>query len=239
MINTVLMDLDGTLLPFMQEDFIKTYFGLLCKRLAPMGYAPEAVVQGMWSGCKAMMQNDGTVSNYERFWDTFEQVLGKDIRREEQCLDEFYLGEFDTVRAVLREESCAKEIVDLLRDKGYTVVLATNPLFPEQAQRTRMSWAGLAPSDFALVTHYRNSRYCKPNLQYYREILDTVGKQPEECLMIGNSVSEDMIASQLGMQTYLVTGYVENPHGEPTEGFAQGTLADFLHYAQAMPTLLL
>ena len=39
MITTVLFDLDGTLLPFEQEDFIKIYFAELCKRLAPMGYA--------------------------------------------------------------------------------------------------------------------------------------------------------------------------------------------------------
>jgi FMN phosphatase YigB (HAD superfamily) len=34
MITTVLFDLDGTLLPFEQEDFIKIYFAELCKRLA-------------------------------------------------------------------------------------------------------------------------------------------------------------------------------------------------------------
>ena len=203
-----------------------------------MGYAPEAIVKGMWAGCKAMVQNDGAVLNHKRFWDTFAGILGEDIRAEEQCLDEFYLGEFDTVRAVLRGESCAKEIVDLLKEKGYTVVLATNPLFPEQAQRTRMSWAGLTPQDFTLVTHYANSHYCKPNPLYYREILDTIEKTPEECLMIGNSVSEDMIASSLGMQTYLVTGFVENPHGEPTDGFMQGSLEEFLQYANNLPSLM-
>ncbi len=237
MINTILMDLDGTLLPFEQETFINTYFGLLCKRLAPMGYAPDAIVKGMWAGCKAMMQNDGTVLNRVRFWDTFAQLLGEGIRREEERLDEFYLGEFDRVKGVLREESCAKELVELLKAKGYTVVLATNPLFPEQAQRTRMSWAGLKPADFALVTHYGNSRFCKPNPRYYEEILQTIGKEPSECLMIGNSVSEDMIANTLGIETYLITGYVENPAGEPTDGFTRGSLSEFMLYAKGLPNI--
>lgn len=237
MLNTVLMDLDGTLLPFDQEEFIRMYFGLLCKRLAPMGYAPDAVVAAMWQGSKAMVQNDGAQLNRDRFWDVFAQLLGESIYEEEARLDEFYLGEFDRVKAVLRGDTCAKELVELLKAKGYTVVLATNPLFPEQAQRTRMSWAGLTPSDFDLVTHYGNSHFCKPNPRYYEEILHTIGKTPAECLMIGNSVAEDMIAGTLGMQTYLVTGFVENPQNEPTDGFMQGSLREFLQYATAFPNV--
>ena len=237
MLNTILMDLDGTLLPFDQEEFIKTYFGLLCKRLAPMGYAPDAVVAAMWQGSKAMITNDGTALNRDRFWEAFAQVLGDGIYEEENHLDEFYLGDFDNVRTILRGETCAKALVDRLKAKGYTVVLATNPLFPEQAQRTRMSWAGLTPADFAHVTHYGNSHFCKPNLRYYEEILQMIGKTAEECLMIGNSVSEDMIAQTLGMQTYLVTGLVENPNGDPTDCFAQGSLADFLEFAESLPDL--
>ena len=38
MINTVLFDLDGTLLPMDQEEFVNTYLGLLAKKLAPHGY---------------------------------------------------------------------------------------------------------------------------------------------------------------------------------------------------------
>ncbi len=235
MIDTVLMDLDGTLLPFEQNEFIHTYMTLLCKRLAPIGYAPDKVVKAVWAGCEAMVKNDGTVLNRDRFWEAFAAVLGEGIRGEEQHLDDFYLGEFDSVRSVLKETSCARELVDLLKEKGYTVVLATNPLFPEQAQRTRMAWAGLTPSDFALVTHYTNSHFCKPNPRYYEEILQTVGKAPEHCLMIGNSVAEDMIADALGMQTYLITGYVENPQNKPTDCFAQGTLAEFLEYAKTLP----
>ena len=237
MLNTVLLDLDGTLLPFDQKTFIKAYMELLCGELVPKGYDPDHIVKAVWTSCDAMIKNDGTLLNRDRFWEAFAALLGEGIFAEEANLDAFYLGVFDNVRKVLCGESCAKELVQLLRSKGYTVVLATNPLFPEQAQRTRMAWVGLAPSDFVLVTHYANSHYCKPNLLYYQEILKVIGRSPEECLMIGNSVMEDMIAEQLGMQTYLITGYVENPHGEPTDHFMQGTLADFLEYAKSLPNV--
>lgn len=36
--NTILFDLDGTLAPFQQDEFINAYFGLLVKKLTPMGY---------------------------------------------------------------------------------------------------------------------------------------------------------------------------------------------------------
>lgn len=40
-INTVLFDLDGTLLPMDQELFTQCYFKLLAQTLAPRGYAPQ------------------------------------------------------------------------------------------------------------------------------------------------------------------------------------------------------
>ena len=40
-IKMILFDLDGTLLPMDQNHFVKTYFGALAKKLAPLGYDPE------------------------------------------------------------------------------------------------------------------------------------------------------------------------------------------------------
>ena len=102
------------------------------------------------------------------------------------------------------------------------MALATNPLFPNVATESRISWAGLQPEDFETYTTYETSRYCKPNLDYYREVLDRLQVSPEECLMVGNDVAEDMIAKQLGMKVFLLTDCLINknnadifiyPHG--------------------------
>ena len=227
--------MDGTLLPFEQNDFIKAYFCALCQKLAPLGYAPDDIVKAVWDGTKAMIRNDGTVSNHDRFWDAFAAVFGEEIRQTETMLDAFYTAEFHNVKTVLKGETCAKEIVDTLNKKGYTVVLATNPLFPAVAQCARLSWAGLSSDAFAHVTHYENSCFCKPNLAYYEEILRVIGKRADECMMVGNSVAEDMIAEKLGMATYLVTGYVENPQNDGTARFCQGSLDELLETVKAMP----
>ena len=43
-IKAIFFDLDGTLLPMDQDVFIKAYFGALAKKLAPRGYAPDALI---------------------------------------------------------------------------------------------------------------------------------------------------------------------------------------------------
>ena len=40
-VKVILFDLDGTLLPMVQDEFTKTYFGGLVKKLVPAGYDPE------------------------------------------------------------------------------------------------------------------------------------------------------------------------------------------------------
>ena len=226
-ITTVLFDLDGTLLPMDQEKFLKAYLGGLCKKLAPLGYDPKAVTDGIWKGTGAMVRNDGTRSNEEVFWQVFCGLLGEDTRRDEPVFEDFYRNEFQSVAAVCGKNPAAKELIDRLTARGLRLVLATNPLFSAIATHSRTRWAGLEPEDFAYITTYENSSRCKPNPDYYREILDKLGLRPEECVMVGNDVQEDGAAAELGLPVFLLTdclidrtGDVKNyPHG----GFAQLT----------------
>ena len=75
--NTVLFDLDGTLLPMDQEAFIRLYFGALTQKFAPHGFEPEKLIQGLWAGMKAMQQNNGSQTNEEAFWQAFTVVAGE------------------------------------------------------------------------------------------------------------------------------------------------------------------
>lgn len=75
--NTVLFDLDGTLLPMDQEAFIRLYFGALTQKFAPHGFEPEKLIQGLWAGMKAMQQNNGSQTNEEAFWQAFTVLAGE------------------------------------------------------------------------------------------------------------------------------------------------------------------
>jgi FMN phosphatase YigB (HAD superfamily) len=238
MINTILFDLDGTLLRFKQDEFINVYFSELKKVFVKLGLDPDLAVKGVWVGTKAMVLNDGAVLNTERFWDAFSEfvgITGEQLKAAELACDEFYSNDFNIAKKVLQHSDIPTRLVHAMRDKGYTVVLATNPLFPPCAVDSRLAWIDLKPQDFELITHYENSSFCKPNPEYYKEVLKKIGKTASECIMVGNSPAEDMCVSKLGCEVFLVTDFMENEHGIDIEQFRHGTIEELETYLMSLP----
>ena len=231
-IQAVLFDLDGTLLPMDQDVFIKAYFGGLVKALAPYGYDPQATVSAIWSGTKAMIQNDGSCKNEEAFWRSFCNILGEKAREDEAIFQQFYETDFQNVRQVCGYSEESAKIVHWLKDQGIRVILATNPLFPAIATQSRIRWAGLQPEDFESYTTYENSRYCKPNPDYYRDILAQAGLQPQDCIMVGNDVGDDMVAKELGCQVFLLTDCLINSKNADISGYPQGGFPELWQFLQ-------
>ncbi len=239
MIKNVLFDLDGTLLPMeSQEDFVKAYFGALCKRFCKeLNLTPEQLTAIVWGGTKAMFVNDGKTPNKDVFWKYFAEKYNPDVLNKEEDFDNFYRNEFSSAKVTTTENPLAQPVVELLKSKGYRVVLATNPVFPIVATANRASWAGVDPDLFEYITVYENSSYCKPNPEYYKEILQKLNMKAEECMMVGNDVDEDMCTAALGMDTYLVTDCLENKHNKEYSQYKQGTFADFYEFAKALPNV--
>lgn len=232
-ITTVLFDLDGTLLPMDPDDFIKAYFTELSKKAAPLGYDGKAIVSAVWKATAAMQENDGTMLNIDCFWQAFADILGEKVMELKPHFDRFYTEEFDRVKRVTGENPNARKVVDKLQADGIDLIVATNPLFPLAGNLTRLNWVGLKKEDFSYITAYENSTFCKPNVEYYAEILKKQNKQPSECLMVGNDVVEDLAAAELGLDTYLVTDCLINPNNTDISAFARGSFADFTAYVGA------
>ena len=231
MITTFLFDLDGTLLPMDQDVFIKAYMGGLAAKMAPYGYEPKQLVKSIWAGTGAMVRNDGSRSNKAVFWETFSAIYGRDVRADESIFREFYETEFQNVRHSCGFEPKARTVIDTLKAKGIRIALATNPLFPDIATLSRARWAGLDPLDFEIITTYENSRHCKPNPDYYRDILETLKVKPQECVMVGNDVTEDMVAEELGMRVFLLTDCLINKQNVDISRYPNGgfdALLDFI-----------
>lgn len=231
-IKAIFFDLDGTLLPMDQEVFIEAYLGGLVKTLAPKGYDPKGVADALWTGTRDMMKNDGVVSNEEVFWRSFCRILGDEIRNEERALEEFYRGDFQSIKNVCGYTPIAKELVEKIKAAGVTVVLATSPLFPKVATDSRIRWAGLEPSDFAYVTTYENSKYCKPNPVYYADLCEKLGLDPRDVLMVGNDVGDDMVAGDVGMELFLLTDCLINRKERDISGFRQGGFAELSRFIE-------
>lgn len=230
MITTVLFDLDGTLLPMDQEVFLKAYMGGLAKKMAPHGYDPDLLIKAIWKGTGAMVRNDGMERNDTVFWNTFSAIYGIDTRKDEPIFEEFYRVEFQNVKNSCGFDSRASEVIQEIKGMGYRVALATNPLFPAIATQSRARWAGLNPEDFELITTYENSRHCKPNPEYYRDILETLQVSAEQCVMVGNDVSEDMIAETLGMKVFLLTDCIINKENQDINQYPHGSFPELLQF---------
>ncbi|MBQ8416532.1 MAG: HAD family hydrolase [Clostridia bacterium] len=233
-IKAVLFDLDGTLLPMDMELFIKAYFGGLAKHMAPHGYNPQKLIDAIWAGTAAMVKNNGEKTNEERFWDTFAAALGEQVRADEPLLDAFYQEKFDAVSASCGYDPRAAKVIQAVKAKGLRTCLATNPIFPPIATRKRIAWAGLAPEQFEFFTSYENSSFCKPNLKYYQSVLDRMGLDAKECLMVGNDVSEDMVAQSLGMQVFLLTDCLINKENVDISVYPHGGFDELIAHINAL-----
>lgn len=231
-IKAILFDLDGTLLPMDQDVFVKAYIGGLAKAAELHGYEPMTMTSSILAGTADMVKNSGKKSNESAFWDALVKVYGEQVMDDYHMFDEFYRTDFQKIKDVCGYDPRAKDIVELVKSKGFRVALATNPLFPSVATESRIRWAGLSVDDFEFFTSYENSYYCKPNLDYYRAILARLGLAPEECVMVGNDVWEDMIASHLDMKVFLLTNCMINRKNEDISIYPHGGVDELLSYIE-------
>lgn len=229
-LTTILFDLDGTLLPMDNDIFTKEYFKLLAEKLMPYGYEPKQLADAVWSCVAAMVKNDGTQSNEEVFWKDFAAICGDKVLADKPIINEFYQTDFQAAKKLCGFNPKAAEAVRYAQKSGLRVALATNPVFPATATESRIRWAGLEPKDFELYTTYENIGYCKPNPDYYRELAKRLGVNPEQCLMVGNDVTEDMAAQSVGMQVFLLTDCLINKERKDINQYSCGGFDELLDY---------
>ena len=232
--QAVFFDLDGTLLPMDYDVFLKGYLGLLAKHVAPLGYEPRALVSAMWKGVAAMTANEGGRTNADAFWQVFAGIFGEQCYDHIKEFDLFYDNDFHKAIAFTSPvPEKARAAVALARKAAPSVVLATSPLFPRVAVRSRLQWAGLAEGDFDYITEYENSTTCKPNPKYYLEICEKLGIDPKACLMVGNNVEEDILpAASVGLDTFLLTDCLIAEGEIPA--VPQGSFDDLLSFLDAL-----
>lgn len=232
MLKAVFFDLDGTLLPLNEEKFTKLYFGMLCQKMAPLGYKPDELVDVIWTGTKKMYMNDGTKTNEEVFWEAFENFYGKDKLNDKNFIDEFYTNEFRATKNSCDENPYVLDIIKKCHDLKLITVLSTNPIFPKEGTLTRMSFIGLKESDFDYVTTYENSNYCKPNPLYFKVLLDKFNLKSDEVIVFGNNTYEDGdCANACGIKCYMVGDYIIN-HPKSNHQFEYIKMSDVISVIQ-------
>ncbi len=233
--TTIFFDLDGTLLPMNFNQFMEKYFKALSKHFYDM-MPPDTLQKAVMGGTEAMVKDQSDKTNEDVFMSYFSQFVNDDMELYKNCFNEFYVSDgFQTVKEATSQNELMQEAVKVLKDKGYSVVVATNPLFPMQANLERIKWAGLDAEDFTFITSLEANTKCKPSPLFYQELLDELDLTSEEVLMVGNDYLEDLAASECGIETYIVQGNTLNDEVKKYTADFDTSDRDFLAYIKALP----
>ena len=204
MLNTILFDLDNTLILFDEAAYFRRYMELVQAEFADI-IPPDELGKKLFQATQSLMENQGGMSNLDFFIRMFSPTPDKRDGIILERFERFYSSEYDQLKSLAIPVKGVRDIIEGIADRGLDMVIASNPLLPLSIQEKRLAWAGLEDISFTLITHIANMSFVKPQAGYYREICSKIGRSPEECLMVGNDPINDMSAAKIGIKTYLAT----------------------------------
>lgn len=213
MITYLLVDLDDTLLQNSMEVFAPPYYKALSSYLAEY-VAPQVMLPKLLEGTDAMIKNTDASLTLEHAFDRiFYPGIGLSKEKIRPNLDAFYDTIFPTLKKYTSEIPAAQVMINEALKLGLKIVVATNPLFPLKAIHHRLEWAGLSPKEipYTLVASYETFHFAKPNPAYYKEILVKVNANPDECVMVGNDLENDIQpAKSVGIHCFRIDNDPDN-----------------------------
>lgn len=235
-INTIMFDLDGTLLSIDMTEFETIYYKSLSQSFKDI-VSPENFMKILFVSMKTMVENTEDRTNEDVFMEAMKSMVKDDFHLYEQKFNHYYDHDFSVLREAVTVRPEMTRATDLLKEKGYELIIATNPLFPQKANEKRIEWSGVNRAHFTYVSSLEKNHYTKPNVAYYEEVLKSIDKTPEECMMVGNDALEDLAAGKIGITTYLITDHLLNRYDVDVVADYEGNYGDFLNFAKNMPSL--
>lgn len=208
MIKAVLLDLDNTLLHNPDDEWVAAF-----RQQWDRHFADRC---GIEAASRALRYAIGCINSepasYRTNADVIQDALSSALPLPAAALSaasaSFYRGNYRRLRANTAPMANAAVLVEALLKQELLVAIATNPFFPEGATRERLKWAGLSNliSEFAFITNSENMHFAKPNPAYYAETIARVGVEPDEALLIGDSMRNDIEpARAIGIHTWQVS----------------------------------
>ncbi|MBK5112407.1 MAG: HAD family hydrolase [Candidatus Heimdallarchaeota archaeon] len=210
-ITTILFDMDSTLNSIDEIEFSRKYFKMLHER-----FFSEFELQFFYDSLTNITKNVMlSRSPRELAIKTFMKEMAKCYKKPQKKLyedfKEFYATDYNQLEEFVRPAEGAQELVQTCFNKGYDVIIATTPVFTEDAIMRRLKWSGMAEFTFELVTHAENMHFSKPLEEYYTEILKKTKKKYSECIMVGNEFMGDIVSpTRIGLKTFYIPLRPEN-----------------------------
>ena len=202
-IKAILLDIDGTLLDINLNEYAKDYVKSLALKVAdkipPSKFIPRLLKVGT-----LMVNNDGKMSNEQIFNKHFFPIMGYAQTDLEPIFLDFHRNDFPKLQKHAKKKPEARTLVQKAIEKGLRVIIATTPLLPMIATIERLKWAGISDFPYDFIATYETMKSTKPNLLYYKQILETINCNAKNCMMVGDE-DKDMVAKRLGLTTFLVS----------------------------------
>jgi FMN phosphatase YigB (HAD superfamily) len=227
-IRAVLFDLDGTLLDVNMHRFVPNYLRRLTENMGPQ-INPAHATRALHQAVAAMFANvDAGITLENVLLEVLQSELGISPEDYRASLARFCSNDLESLRPMVTGHPLARQLIEVSLKRDWQVVLATNPIFPRAVIDARLAWAGLDGDVFHHVTDYETAHFCKPNPLYFEEIIGRLQLPASACLMVGNDPLHDLAASQLGMQTCLLTLWSISRSGSNLKADWQGSHEELL-----------
>lgn len=231
----IMTDLDCTLLLMDQDAYINKYVNEIAKLFYEHGFDGKEIAKATMKASTAMILNNGSRTNKEAFEEAFKALVSENAEKALEIFPSVYGERYNSIKEVTSVNPYAQEIVSLMREKAEYVVVATQPMFPLEAVKKRLSWTNLKLEQFDDVTIYDTSTFSKPSAGYYKEIMDKFGATPSNTVMIGNDVNEDILpCEKLGVETFLVKDGLINAQNHDISNLRQGTYPQLIEYLKSL-----
>ena len=227
------MDLDDTLLKNNFDEFLPYYLEAFSKSVSSIT-EPKSFVRALLESTRAMLNNrqpDCTLM--EVFESSFYPIMNVSKDNFHNIAERFYIEEFPKLQVYTNPIPEAMEFVQTAHDKGYSISISTNPLFPMAAIEERLKWANLSPDDYQyeIVSSFEAFHFAKPDPAYFAEFLAQLGWPQEPILVVGDDIESDISAAkQLGLKTFWVDHDGTKNDDLIVSATSQGSLADLVDW---------
>lgn len=232
---TLLLDLDDTLLDNDISVFLPQYLHTFSEEVSGI-VEPGEFVKVLMNATGKMIQNqkpDCTLR--EVFNSTFFPALGLDADNFQGVSDQFYLEVFPNLKELTSKRVAAKSLVETAIMRGYTIAIATNPLYPMSAIQERLSWADLSTDKYHydLIASYETFHFTKPDPAFFAEVMARLGWPDGKAVVIGDDMERDINpAGKLGIPAFWITQDGRNPPEGSGLPSASGELSDVLPWLE-------
>ncbi|SHF07563.1 Phosphoglycolate phosphatase, HAD superfamily [Marinitoga hydrogenitolerans DSM 16785] len=178
----IFLDYDGTLIKNKEEDFQKYYFYSF---LNYTNIKDKKIIDIILECTKELIKkNDRKENNLDFYMNLLAKKTGKSQEYWYNTFFDFYEKEFPNLKNIIIPN---KKLINKIKKSNHNFIFASNPVFPEIAINHRINFINLDLNDFIYISTMENSYFCKPNPNYFLDILKKLKIKPADCIMIGDT----------------------------------------------------